>query len=246
MSPKATGDDTSLKRLPGEGWQTRDGRFTIETASGTWSLLDAEQTDDLGLPLVRGPFWSLAEAKAAIEAARASEPATSTLAGRAGKAGPADQRAAKSASRPAKAAEPGPAKTATPGPTKTTARKPRAEAEEPRWITELDAADRRRAHRLIARLMDLGVRDAVGVARRDLVGDVAAVARVATADRLAAVLDGADAAAGRLAEAVVGALVEGRDEGLDVRWRLVDDRGRPIGVSDDDVAAARKRRSARH
>ena len=73
MSPKATDDDTaSLKRLAGRGWQTRDGRFTIETASGTWSVVDEEQTDDLGLPLVRGPFRSLTEAKAAIEEARTS------------------------------------------------------------------------------------------------------------------------------------------------------------------------------
>ena len=60
MSPKATDEDTgSLRRLAGRGWQTRDGRFTIETASGTWSVVDEEQTDDLGLPLVRGPFRSL-------------------------------------------------------------------------------------------------------------------------------------------------------------------------------------------
>ena len=83
MSPKATDDDTSsLRRLAGRGWQTRDGRFTIETASGTWSVVDEEQTDDLGLPLVRGPFRSLTEAKAAIEEARTSEPARSTLAKR--------------------------------------------------------------------------------------------------------------------------------------------------------------------
>src|SRR4029079_7650590 len=84
MSPKATDDDSaSLKRLPGQGWQTRDGRFTIETASGTWSLLDAEQADHLGLPLVRGTLRALAAAKAAIDEARSSQPVTSTLADRA-------------------------------------------------------------------------------------------------------------------------------------------------------------------
>jgi hypothetical protein len=58
MSPKATDDDSaSLKRLAGRGWQTRDGRFTIETARAR-SVVDEEQTDDLGLPLVRGPFRS--------------------------------------------------------------------------------------------------------------------------------------------------------------------------------------------
>jgi hypothetical protein len=228
VSPKAT-DDTSLKRLPGEGWQTRDGRFTIETASGTWSLLDSEQTDDLGLPLVRGPFRSLTEAKAAIEEARASEPAKPTL-------------AAPSATAPPEVKEPPPR-------TEASRKKAAAEPEPPRepsWIAELEPADRRRAHRLIAKLTELGVRDAEGTARRDLAGDVPAVARVALADRLAGLLDGADAGAAKLAAAVTDALVEGRDSGLDVRWRLVDDDGRPIGLTANDVAAARKRRSARH
>src|SRR6185503_13050156 len=75
-------DDESLKRLGGGRWQTRDERFTIEPQSGTWAVVDAEQTDDLGMPLVRGPFPSLTAAKAAIADARSSEPATSPLAGR--------------------------------------------------------------------------------------------------------------------------------------------------------------------
>src|SRR5262245_22015171 len=230
MSPKATDDDASLKRLPGQGWQTRDGRFTIETASGTWSLVDAEQTDDLGLPLVRGPFRSLTEAKAAIEEARSSAPVTSDLAGRA---------AQKPRAEAAEAAESASKATAKQQP-------PADEPQEPRWISELDAADRRRAHRLIARLSDRGVRDAEGVARRDLAGDVPAVARSAVADRLAEILDGADKATTKLAALMIDALVEGRDEDLDVRWRIVDDEGRPIGVTGDDVNAAQTRRSARH
>lgn len=70
MAPKNSAGDASLKRLGGGRWQTRDERFTIEPQSGTWSLVDAEETDELGLPLVRGPFRSLTEAKAAIEDAR--------------------------------------------------------------------------------------------------------------------------------------------------------------------------------
>ena len=79
MAKKAA-DDDSLKRLGGGRWQTRDERFTIEPESGTWVVLDAEQTDDLGLPLVRGPFGSLTAAKAAIAGARGSEPVVSPLA----------------------------------------------------------------------------------------------------------------------------------------------------------------------
>ena len=231
MSAKAIeDDDASLKRLPGQGWQTRDGRFTIETASGTWSLVDAEQTDDLGLPLVRGPFRSLTEAKAAIQDARSSGPATSDLAKR---AAPSPASAAKDTAK-------------AQAPAKASSRKEREEPQEPRWITELDAADRRRAHRLISQLTDRGVKDAEGVVRRDLAGDTAAVARVAVADRLAELLDDADPATTKAARALVEALVEGRDDGLDVRWRLVDDVGRPIGMRSEDVNAAQTRRSARH
>ena len=51
MAPKNSAGDASLKRLGGGRWQTRDERFTIEPQSGTWSLVDAEETDELGLPL---------------------------------------------------------------------------------------------------------------------------------------------------------------------------------------------------
>jgi hypothetical protein len=222
VSPKAKTTDEasdSLRRLPGTGWQTRDGRFTIETASGTWSLLDAEQTDELGLPLVRGPFRSLTEAKAAIEEARTSGPATSTL----------------PASPPPKAAE------ATAPPKQAARAKKPEEPEEPRWMADLDAADRRRAGRLMARLDKLGVRDAEGVVRRDVAGDVPTVARVAIANDLAKVLGEGDPPNVKLAGRVLEVLTEGRDDSLDVRWRLVDDAGRPVGVSATDVAAALKR-----
>ena len=66
----ATDKEQALKRLGGGRWQTRDERFTIEPQGGTWVVVDAEQTDDLGLALVRGPYGSLRDAKEAIEQAR--------------------------------------------------------------------------------------------------------------------------------------------------------------------------------
>jgi hypothetical protein len=222
MSPKASDDDTSLRRIVGTGWQTRDGRFTIETASGTWSLLDAEQTDDLGLPLVRGPFRSLTDAKAAIEEARTSGPATPRL----------------PASPPPKAAEP----KASPKQPARSKKPPAPDApEEPRWMADLDAADRRRAGRLMASLDKLGVRDAEGVVRRDVAGDVPTVARIAIANDLAKLLGDGDRADVKLVGRLLEVLTEGRDDSLDVRWRLVDDAGRPVGVSATDIAAALKR-----
>src|SRR3954453_17901700 len=68
-----------LKRLGGGRWQTRDGRFTIEPGDGRWSVVDAAQTDELGLQRVRGPFGSLADAKAAIAEVRDQPVPTSPL-----------------------------------------------------------------------------------------------------------------------------------------------------------------------
>jgi hypothetical protein len=218
---KPTDRDDSLKRLGGGRWQTRDERFTIEPQSGTWVVVDAEQTDDLGLPLVRGPFDSLAAAKAAIATARETEPAESPLAARAAKLVHRPRTTSPSTSKPLDAA---------------TAVKPgsagkRAEREppvEPRWIVALDPAERRRAKRLIDRLTDAGARDPEGTARRDIVGAVPAVAAFAVAQALKALGDDASPAA------VATLLAGGRDEDLGVRWRLVDGDDRPITVDLDE------------
>jgi hypothetical protein len=248
--------DESLKRLGGGRWQSRDERFTIEPQSGTWVVVDAEQTDELGLALVRGPFPSLTAAKHAIAAARGSQPATSPLADRLARGGGAprtDRGAASQTARPAKGrvdeSEVAPPRRkperARPGRPTAGARSAgsagrsrtgdRADKgpREPAWIAELAAADRGRAGRLIARLTEAGVSDAEGIVRRDLVGGVPAVAAVAIARRLEALGPDADPTA------VVDALAEGRDDDLGVRWRIVDGDGRPITV---DPPGRRRRR----
>jgi hypothetical protein len=232
--PKDDDADAPLKRLGGGRWQTRDERFTIEPQSGTWVVVDAEQTDDLGLPLVRGPFPSLTTAKEAIAGARSSGPAESPLAARLeqpakprvvapaanvdAKRGAAlgtrqanekDEAAAAPAGRPKAAEEPS----------------------EPGWLTALEPDERGRARRLMQRLADDGVPDAEGIVRRDLVGGVPALAAHAIERRLAELADDASPAA------VVEVLAEGRDSALGVRWRIVDGDGRPIVVE-----APRRRR----
>jgi hypothetical protein len=231
MAAKKTDDDSSLKRLGGGRWQTRDERFTIEPQSGTWVLVDAEQTDDLGLPLVRGPFRSLTEAKAAVATARGTAAPESPLADRIKKGAGSAAKAKGISARSTK-----PSKPELPEP-----------PPEPRWIAALAARDRGRARRLIEQLEEAGVRDAEGVVRQDLTGGVPTVARVALSDRLAALLpSGADA---RAFERAIGRIVEqlddGRDEGLDVRWRLVDGHGRPLGLTGEDLRAAAKRAAER-
>jgi hypothetical protein len=243
MARKSDPGDASLKRLGGGRWQTRDERFTIEPESGTWVVVDAQQTDDLGLPLVRGPFRSLGDAKDAITAARTSPPAASPLADRVGrhKAGPtvdAEPTRAKprtehgATTRVARSARAAPA---PPGDGSEPPAKPPAEPAEPRWFAALDPDARRQARRMIARLEEAGAPDPEGMARRDIVGEVAAVAAFAIERKLAALGPDADPAA------VSALLAEGRDDELGVRWRLVDDDGRPIAI-DPRKGKARNRR----
>jgi hypothetical protein len=225
----AAGDD-SLKRLGGGRWQTRDERFSIEPQSGTWAVVDAEQTDDLGLPLVRGPFRSLTDAKEAIAEARSSPPAASPLADRIGRrpAKPEKPRAGEKPAHGKAAARTPPTEAREEAPEKEPAapEKPigKEEPAEPRWVAGLDPAARRHARALIGRLAAAGAPDPEGMARRDIAGNVAAVATFAIERKLAVLGPDADPAT------VAAVLAEGRDEELGVRWRLIDDDGRPISL----------------
>ena len=252
--PPVDPDGAPLKRLGGGRWQTRDERFTIEPQSGTWAVVDGEQTDDLGMALVRGPFPSLTAAKDAIASARSSAPAASPLAERIERrrhGPPADRKPTPASTAHGKPARPAarsggepPAKheakaDTVPPSTATRARRAgsaavstKDEPPEPGWITDLEPAVRGRARRLIAVLREDGMADAEGLVRRDLAGDVAALAAAAIGGRLAEL--GADARPNEVAEL----LAEGRDERLGVRWRLVDGDGRPILLE----KAARRRR----
>lgn len=78
-APRAPESDDTLKRERAGTYRTRDGRFTIEGSSSGWLLIDAEQTDELGLPLARGPFATLDAAKAGIARARSVPPPASQL-----------------------------------------------------------------------------------------------------------------------------------------------------------------------
>ena len=71
-----------LKRESAGRYVSVDGRFTVEQAAGRWMTIDAETTDELGLPLVRGPFATLDEARDAIVEARTGPKATSSLTAR--------------------------------------------------------------------------------------------------------------------------------------------------------------------
>jgi ribosomal protein S18 acetylase RimI-like enzyme len=75
-------DPNKLKRETAGRYATADGRFTVEQGSGGWMITDAEQTNELGLPLVRGPFATLDDARGGLAAAREGQAPASELAGR--------------------------------------------------------------------------------------------------------------------------------------------------------------------
>jgi ribosomal protein S18 acetylase RimI-like enzyme len=109
-------DEEKLKRERAGTYVTADGRFTVEQSTSGWLLLDAEQTNELGLPLARGPFPTLDEARGAIGGARSGPRPISDL---------GERRAAKQA---AGAATPKRDAAAPHGPRRTGARKAPARA----------------------------------------------------------------------------------------------------------------------
>jgi hypothetical protein len=151
-------DNEKLKRLGGGRWESKDGRYSIESESGTWVLVDNEQTDELGLPLVRGPFPTLTAAREAMHDTRDAGPAQSPLAERL-------TTSRKREEQKPKKAEPPP---------------------EPRWLQALSDADQRRVRALVKRLEAGGVTDAEDVARSEIAEGQPAVARRALERRLGA------------------------------------------------------------
>jgi hypothetical protein len=239
---KAKDDDGSLKRLGGGRWQTRDERFTIEPQSGTWVVVDADQTDDLGLPLIRGPFGSLGAAKDAIAAARTSGKPVKPLPTPARAVAPSEKAAdapSRSGTDPAPTKEASsdakPAKTSKASEPSKVPKASKSDAPaEPRWLAELAPADRRRARDAVKRLTDAGAPDPEGMTRRDVSGGVPSIAAYAIRRRIDDL--GPDATP----QAIVGALADGRDDDLAVRWRIVDGAGRPILIAPSRSAPRRR------
>jgi hypothetical protein len=151
-------DNEKLRRLAGGRWESKDGRYSIESESGTWVVVDNEQTNELGLPLVRGPFPTLTAAREAMQDTRDAGPARSPLAERL------------TTTRKREEAKP---KKAEPPP-------------EPKWLQALNETDRRRVRTLVKRLEAAGVTDAEDLARSEIAEGQPALARRALERRLAA------------------------------------------------------------
>jgi hypothetical protein len=218
----------SLKRLGGGRWETKDGRFQIEPQSGTWVIVDTTQTNEFGLPLVRGPFPSLGAAKDAIESARGEGPVTSPLAERIEQAGKEPSgTAAASTAKPKKGSGTGRRQAAIDEPPEPPA------PPEPAWLRDLRPVGRQKATALIERLEALGIEDAEAVARAEVAEGEPALTRVALERTINAAIKAKRDPRSAVA-AAVEAIMAGEDPELDVAWSLVDDRGRRIGELDLD------------
>lgn len=209
MPPKKQVDpDRLIRESPGR-YHTPDERFVVEQeSSGNWYLADAEHTDELGLPLLRGPFPTLAGAREAVAAARSS-------------AAPSPKRKARptTGGRPTRGQRP----TTAPAGTRDASEAPKV------WPDTLPAADRTEARQLIQALERLGLPDAPRLARREQESSKPVVARELLLRALEARAEEDPLTPEAALDVVFG---EGfsKDRGRPPRgWRLVelDDRGRP-------------------
>lgn len=210
----------ALRRVGGGRWETKDGRFQIEPQSGTWVIVDTTQTNEFGLPLVRGPYGSLGAAREAIETARDEGPVASPLADRIERA--AREAPMRPTTTPAKK---GAVPPKAPPPPEAPAQ-PKAPPE-PAWLRTLQAGDRRRAKELIARLGALDIADAEAIVRAEVVDREPALGRLALERRLGAVAGSTKGSRDAVA-AAIAVILSGEDADLGASWRLVDDRGRRI------------------
>jgi GNAT superfamily N-acetyltransferase len=108
-----------LKRERAGSYRTADGRFTVEQTSSGWLVMDAEQTDELGLALARGPFATIDAARDAITAARTGPAPTSAVrAATKRKAAPTPRRVSEDGAAKTAARQRRPPRSAPPRPTR--------------------------------------------------------------------------------------------------------------------------------
>ncbi len=66
----AKGDPNGLQRVEGGRYRSADDRFEVRQSGVGWLLVDSGRTDELGQPVVHGPFPTLEAVREAIPEAR--------------------------------------------------------------------------------------------------------------------------------------------------------------------------------
>jgi hypothetical protein len=201
-------DSDELKRVGAGEYRTADERFTVRNEGGRWFLVDAEQADELGQELIRGPYATREEAGHAIAAAR-SEKVSPRARPKATARTRSDASKTKPASKPKPKLKPKP-------------------ASKPSWIDRLPASEASRVRAQIRALEKLGLSDAETLVRRDREGLAPAIAQRLIERELAALTADLPAAERKAAErlvrravAIVAGRVGVRDRALP-GWRLVE------------------------
>ncbi len=65
-------DPNQLTRVEAGRYRSADERFEVSQSGDQWFVVDSAQSDELGQPLVRGPYPSLAAAREVLPEARRS------------------------------------------------------------------------------------------------------------------------------------------------------------------------------
>src|SRR4051812_48374381 len=129
-----------VRETPGR-YRTGDGRFTVEQESaGVWYVADAEQTNEFGLPLLRGPFGTLADARAALGEARDGPAPAVAQPQRKMEAQPKPEPKAKADAISPKTEPNAPKAEARPSARPSERAKPEAAPAEPAWLAKLSPA----------------------------------------------------------------------------------------------------------
>ena len=155
----APADPDKLLREEAGTYHTADGRFEVRETAGEWFLVDAEQANEFGQELIRGPFATLKALRAAIPQARQSTAAAMR---------PRPKIAAKQGGATKKVEPPPPP---------------------PSWIDQLPRAEAARMRLLIRALEGEGVADAEALVRRDRDGLFPTVAATLIQRRLDAIVE---------------------------------------------------------
>jgi hypothetical protein len=157
MAENQTDPDKLVRQRAGR-YRTADDRFGVEQSATGWFLVDAEQTDELGQPLMAGPFATLDAVRTALPGARKVHPITKP-AGRRAKAAARERggTAERSGGRAAGKA------LVTPAQPKRT------------WIDDLEPGQAREARALVAALEKEGIANAESLVRADRTGLLPAV-----------------------------------------------------------------------